>query len=338
MVVAFICDAELQQAIKRWQIWLASERRLSLHSQMAYSRDLAEFLSFLTNYHGEPPGLSVLSGLAAVDFRAWLARRAAPDAGYHGRGLQRSSTGRALSSLRGFFRWLARQDLIENTVLAAIKAPKRPHTVPKALTVPEADQLMTVMMDDQKQVGNNKFWVVLRDQALLMLLYGSGLRIGEALSLQACDVPRPQSVASKSVMSKSVMLRVNGKGGRQRLVPVLSIVSEALEAYRQACPWFQTRAAIAPETPFFKGVRGGRLNPRLLQRRIEKLRMALDLPTTTTPHALRHSFATHLLVAGGDLRTIQELLGHASLSTTQHYTNIDTAQMLAVYEKSHPHA
>lgn len=318
--IAFTCEPSLAVAIADWRDWLASERRLSPNTLDAYSRDLAGFLSFLAGHLGGPPNLVDLEALKPADFRAWLARRAAADAGIHGTGLKRTSTARALSAVRGFFRWMARTGLIENAAAQTVKAPKPPKAVPKALTVPESDRVL-----DTAAELSDEDWIGARDVALLTLLYGCGLRLGEALSITRGQAPTPDNGFKTLV--------VTGKGNKQRMVPVLPVVAEAIGAYLSICPW-----PIAPKRPLFVGARGGPLSPRIAQRQMQRLRLLLDLPEGATPHALRHSFATHLLAEGGDLRTIQELLGHASLSTTQRYTDVDAARLLTVYDKAHPRA
>jgi len=302
---------DLRQALAEWQAWLAHEKRVSSHTLIAYQRDLSDFLGFLVEHLGGSPSLAALSDLRAADFRAWLARRASG-------GLARSSTARALSTLRNFFRWAARRGLMENAALAGLRTPRQDQPVPKALTVAEARQAVTTvgeLSDDD--------WVGLRDTAVLLLLYGAGLRIGEALSLTAGEAPKPGQDH----------LQVTGKGRKQRQVPLLPGIPEAIAAYMAACPH-----PLAPAGPLFLGKRGGPLGPRAIQLKLQDLRGLLGLPETATPHALRHSFATHLLGGGGDLRAIQELLGHASLSTTQRYTAVDAARLIEVYDKAHPRA
>jgi integrase/recombinase XerC len=309
-VARFSADSELQTAIVLWQTWLVAERRASAHTVAAYARDLAAFLDFLTVHRGEVPSPALLGALSPADFRAFLAARA-------GDGLKRSSTARGLSVLRGFFRFLDRRGLVHNAALAGVRTPKLPKSVPKALAADEAD----LAIDHAPDVANQG-WLGQRDTALLTLLYGAGLRIGEALGLTRRDAP----VAPGT-------LTITGKGGKQRMVPILPQVAEAVRTYLAACPF-----ALRAEDPLFVGARGGPLHPRIVQGQMAKLRIALGLPDGATPHALRHSFATHLLAAGGDLRAIQELLGHASLSTTQRYTAVDAARLMAVYAKAHPRA
>jgi integrase/recombinase XerC len=306
--------ADLAAGIEDWQRWLRHERRASAHTLAAYRRDLAGFLSFLSGHLGKPACLADLAGLTRADFRAWLAARSAS-------ALQATSTARALSVVRNFFRFLARHGRVENAILGSVRTPRLPRAVPKALTADEAAEAVEAAGDEDGEP-----WIAKRDTAILALLYGCGLRLGEALALNRRDAPRARGgeIASLVVM---------GKGRKQRAVPVLPAVAAAIADYLAACP-FEGDG----DTPLFRGARGARLSPRLVQLRLQGLRARLGLPDTATPHALRHSFATHLLAGGGDLRAIQELLGHASLSTTQRYTEVDTAALLAVYDKAHPRA
>jgi len=300
---------DLRAAIGLWTAWLGGERRVSAHTLAAYGRDLAGFCDFLTEHLGEMPSLAAVAALRPADFRAYLAQRAAL-------GIERSSMARSLSVLRGFVRFLDRRGLGRSTALAALRAPKLPHTVPKPLTVDDAigaaDTVGMLAISD---------WQGKRDAAIVTLLYGCGLRLSEALGLRRDEAPAGEIMA------------ITGKGSKQRLVPVLPAVRAAVAEYLAACPY-----GLAKEGPLFVGARGGPLNPRLVQRQMAALRGYLGLPDTATPHALRHSFATHLLGAGGDLRAIQELLGHASLSTTQRYTSVETERLMAVYESAHPRA
>ena len=303
--------ADLAEAACDWSAWLEQERRLSPNTLAAYRSDLSAFLRFLTEHLGEVPGIGQIALLKPADLRAWLAERAKQE-------LARSSSNRALSAVRSFLRWLSRNNLVDTTALASLKGPRTPRALPKAIAVDEAAELAAVLEDSATEP-----WIGARDLSLLLLLSGCGLRIGEALSLRRADAPPPGTD----------VLRVIGKGRKERVVPVLPAVAEAIEQYLQLCPYPQSR-----EDPLFLGVRGGPLSPRILQRSLHELRMRFGLPDWATPHALRHSFATHLLAAGGDLRTIQELLGHASLSTTQRYTAVDAARLSSVYRRAHPRA
>jgi integrase/recombinase XerC len=305
----FAVAEDLRAAIGAWLEWLAAERRASAHTIAAYGRDLAAFFDFLLTHRGELPDLAAMSGLAPADFRAFLARRAMA-------GSERTTIARGLSVLRGFVRFLERRKLASAPGLAVLRAPKLPQSVPKPLTIDDADAAIEAAGD-----VSTSAWQQKRDIAILTLLYGCGLRISEALGLSRGEAPNGE------------MLVVTGKGRKQRHVPVLSAVREAVADYIAACPYPLTR-----EGPLFVGARGGPLSPRLVQRQMQTLRGMLGLPDTATPHALRHSFATHLLGGGGDLRAIQELLGHASLSTTQRYTKVEPEHLLKVYEQAHPRA
>ncbi len=309
MIGAFAAP-EVAAAAQAWRDWLVHERRYSNHTVTNYCRDVDAFLSFLRTHLDEPPDKGALARATTLDFRAWLADR-------HARGFSRPSTARALSAVRSFFRQLARQGFVENTALNAIRAPKLPQSVPKALDAGDALDLIAAA----GAVTGAAPWLAARDKALLLLLYGCGLRIGEALGL----TPR-QAGAGGSI-------RVLGKGNKERVVPLLPAVSKALAAYIRLRPF-----AAEPDAPLFIGVRGGPLNPAQAQARVRQLRRELGLPETATPHALRHSFATHLLAGGGDLRSIQELMGHESLSTTQRYTAVDAARLGQVHRGHHPRA
>ncbi|MHA1107580.1 MAG: tyrosine recombinase XerC [Alphaproteobacteria bacterium] len=299
-------------AVYDWRNWIANERRASDHTLDAYSRDLATFLDFLTNHLGQPPDLATLSALTASDFRSYLAHRMK-------QGVSHATSARAMSTLRNFFRYLDRNALAHNSAIGVIRTPKPRPPVPKPLS---EDEALDVLVAASYDSGINRApWICRRDTALFTLLYGCGLRIDEALKLNRRDTP-----AADTMM-------VDGKGGKQRIVPVLPLVIQSIAAYLEACP-FQ----VPPDGPLFLGARGGRLNPGVVQREMRRLRILLNLPESATPHALRHSFATHLLGAGGDLRTIQELLGHSSLSTTQRYTEVDSARLLKVYRDAHPRA
>jgi integrase/recombinase XerC len=308
-LVRFSVSDDLRAAIGLWVGWLAGERRASAHTVAAYGRDLAFFLDFLNEHLGELPTLAAIDALRPADFRAYLARRAQDR-------IERSSLARGLSVLRGFLRFLQRRGLASTTALVALRSPKLPQSLPKPLTIDDA----TASLAAAGELATNQ-WQGKRDTAILALLYGCGLRLSEALGLTRWEAPLAE------------MLAITGKGGKQRLLPVLPAVREAVADYLGACPLF-----LAKEGPLFVGARGGPLNPRLVQRQMVLLRGYLGLPDTATPHALRHSFATHLLGAGGDLRAIQELLGHASLSTTQRYTSVETERLLAIYDAAHPRA
>jgi integrase/recombinase XerC len=300
---------DLAAAIASWQDWLTHERRAARHTIDGYLHDLNGLFAFLTEHLGAAPSLADLAALRAADIRAWLARRA-------GESRARTSTARALSATRSLFRFLDRTHVLSNPAVALVTAPRLPRSVPKPLAQDEtADAL------EQAGALASEAWIGKRDVALLTLLYGCGLRLDEALQLDRGEAPKRDT------------MMITGKGNKTRLVPVLPAVREAIADYLAVCPY-----QGANDTPLFVGARGGRLNPRMAQGLMQRLRGALGLASTATPHALRHSFATHLLAAGGDLRTIQELLGHASLSTTQRYTAVMPEQLLAVYDKAHPRA
>jgi integrase/recombinase XerC len=286
--------------------WLAEERRAAKLTVAAYGADLAGFLGFLTLHLGGEPDLAALAALRAADFRAWLTRCANDGQGA-------ATRARHVAAVRTFFRYLARHHGVDNPQLALLATPRARKPLPKSLTEAQA---LSVASDIGELTDGH---LALRDTALFALLYGSGLRIAEALALDLRDAPRPGGA-----------LRVTGKGNKQRDVPVLAPVRDAIAR------WIAVHPNPAPDQPLFVGARGGRLNPRIAQRSIQLFREMNGLPDHATPHALRHSFATHLLAQGADLRSIQELLGHASLSTTQVYTSVDTAQLLAVWHRTHP--
>ncbi len=300
----------LGAAVDGWLAHLAAERGLAANTLEAYGRDLRQFLAFLSARLSRAPGLADLAALAPKDFRAYMAHRRR--AGASSRSLARS-----LSALRAFFRHLETEALARNRAIRSVALPKTPRAIPRPLTVEKARSVVTGDPFAERD------WIAARDAAVLILLYGSGLRISEALGLTVAEAPT----------GLRDVLCIRGKGGRERLVPVLPIGQEAVRRYLALCPYPQ-----GPADPLFLGARGGPLSPRVVQLLMQRLRGALGLPDTATPHALRHSFATHLLGAGADLRQIQELLGHASLSTTQVYTEVDRARLLKVFEAAHPRA
>jgi integrase/recombinase XerC len=291
---------------------LRAERRLSPKTLEAYARDVRQCLDFLCEHFGERVTLARFAGLEATDIRAFMAMRRADEIA--GRSLMR-----ALAGLRSFGRFLEREGKGRVGALSAIRAPKIAKSLPKPLQMASAKRLTDA---DERAGETRETWILARDAAVMALLYGSGLRISEALSLKRRDVPRP---------GEGDVLIVTGKGNKTRMVPVLQNVLGLIDEYAAMCPY-----PLAAEQPIFVGARGGPLSPRIIQLTMERLRGALGLPDSATPHALRHSFATHLLSRGGDLRAIQELLGHASLSTTQVYTGIDSERLLEVYRSTHP--
>ncbi|UQD77093.1 tyrosine recombinase XerC [Bradyrhizobium japonicum] len=305
-------DLSIAQEMTRWLSHLGAERRLSPKTLEAYGRDLRQCLDFLSNHWGERVTLSRFAALEATDIRAFMAMRRADDIA--GRSLMR-----ALAGLRSFGRFLEREGKGKVGALSAIRAPKVAKTLPKPLPMASAKRLADA---DERAGEERETWVLARDAAVMALLYGSGLRISEALGLKRREVPRP---------GEGDVLIVTGKGNKTRMVPVLQNVLALVQEYVAMCPY-----PLPAEGPIFLGARGGPLSPRIIQLAMERLRGALGLPDSATPHALRHSFATHLLSRGGDLRAIQELLGHSSLSTTQIYTGIDSERLLEVYASAHP--
>lgn len=300
---------DVRAQIAHWLTHLMGERRASPATTENYLRDLTRFFEFLIDHLGSDADLAALQHLTTTDFRAFLARRRAD-------GLSNRSLARTLSSVRSFFRYLERENILSNVAVSTLKTPKTPRSLPKPLTPDDALRLL-----DEAETTQAKPWVGARDAALLTLIYGCGLRIAEALALNREDAPLAQT------------LRIVGKGHKERLVPVLPAARKAVDDYLARCPF-----ALTPGDPLFVGIRGSRLGPRQVQAATKRLRQRMGLSDTVTPHALRHSFATHLLNAGGDLRTIQELLGHASLSTTQIYTQVETARLLDIYRTAHPRA
>lgn len=300
------------QARDALQHWLETQKSLkgaSENTLKAYNADTVDFITFMTSYKNEPQGLAALSRITTRDMRAWMAATRGTDVGAR-------SLARKLSSVKSFYRWLSEREGFEPTAVLTIRAPKFQKKLPRPLAVDAAKAMIETV-----EFQTPHAWVAARDSAVLTLLYGCGLRISEALGLTGADVPLPDT------------LRIFGKGGKERVVPVLPAAREAVQVYLRVCPH-----PLEPTSPLFRGIRGGALNPRAIQVVMAKARMQLGLPATATPHAMRHSFATHLLSAGGDLRSIQELLGHASLSTTQAYTAVDTARLMEVYDRAHPKA
>jgi len=299
-------------ALDRMQAWLASEKALkgaSENTLKAYQKDVLGFVSFMTTHKGEPQGLKPLARITVPDMRSWMASE-------RRRGTSPRSLARALSAVKTFYRWLAPREGFEPTAVLSTRAPKFVNKLPRPLSEDAAKHVLETV-----ELQSSEPWVAARNTAVFTLLYGCGLRISEALGLLGKDLPLGD------------VLRISGKGAKERLVPVLPAAREAVETYVAQCPF-----PIEDDQAVFRGKRGGALNPRLVQKTIEQTRMQLGLPASATPHAMRHSFATHLLSAGGDLRAIQELLGHASLSTTQAYTAVDNARLMEVYAKAHPRA
>jgi integrase/recombinase XerC len=304
-------SADLDAALERWRDYLRHERNASDLTIDSYARDWRQLCAWLGHRLGHAPCLGDVRQLDARAIRAFLAHR-------RRLGVENRSLARSMSSFRQFFRWLEASATLKNHAILKVSTPRVPRGLPKPLTVAKA---VDVVADDDG--ASDADWIRARDAAVLLLLYGAGLRISEALGLMLEDAPTP---------GRDV-LRIMGKGGKERLVPILPAIQEAVARYLALCPFQLERGE-----PIFRGAKGGPLSPRIIQLLMERLRGALGLPETATPHALRHSFATHLLSSGADLRQIQELLGHASLSTTQVYTEVDRDRMLKIYDLAHPRA
>lgn len=302
-------DRDILSARSKWLAALSQTRRMADLTVEAYERDTRQFFYFLVEHLGEQPSLKNLCDLRVADFRSFMAYRR-----NHGAGAR--SLGRGMAGLRSFFSYLERQGLADIPAARIVRSPKQPKSLPKPLSVDDALHLV-----DEKTQLEEEPWIAARNAAVLTLLYGCGLRISEALALTPNDFLDPTANS----------IYITGKGGKMRMVPLMKVVHDAINDYCKSCPYI-----LPKDQPLFRGARGGKLQPAIIQRSIQSLRASLGLPATVTPHALRHSFATHLLSRGGDLRTIQELLGHASLSTTQIYTGVDTDRLLDIYEKAHP--
>jgi integrase/recombinase XerC len=298
-----------EAALADWLAHMRAMKGAAAHTLAAYGRDVRGFLVFLADYHGAPVTPAQVVSLPARDLRAWMAAQRA-------RGLSARSVARAMSAVRGFAGWLADRQGLEATDILSARPPRYRRNLPRPLTEPDARRMLATVGDAAAED-----WIAARDTAVVTLLYAGGLRISEALGLTGASHPLPD------------MLRITGKGGKERLVPVLPAARAAVARYAALCPF-----DLPPDGPLFRGAKGGALNPRLVALAMERTRAALGLPASATPHAMRHSFATHLLSAGGDLRAIQELLGHASLSTTQGYTAVDAARLMDSYAAAHPRA
>jgi integrase/recombinase XerC len=312
-LATFPAAPDLVAAAVAWLQHLAHERRLSESTIEAYGRDARQYLSFLEKRFGAPPAVSDFTDCAPGDLRAFLAHRRAE--GVEGRSLQR-----ALSALKSLARHIARQTGQTAAALGAVRAPKSGRRLPRPLSAPDAKAMTTTALREGEA---REPWVLARDAAVLALCYGAGLRISEALSIRRADAP----------IGETETVTIVGKGQKSRSAPIIAPVRKAIEDYLSLCPF-----VLKPAGPLFVGAKGGPLSPRIVQLAMERMRGALGLAETATPHALRHSFATHLLARGGDLRTIQDLLGHVSLSTTQVYTGVDSARLLAAYRSAHPRA
>jgi len=302
-----LCADDLVEVLGRWQDWLKFEKYVSPHTFRAYVGDVTHFITFLSGYLEITPSLNDLSEVTLRDFRAWMSHKAMDKA-------SNASRARALSGVKNFLSWLDRQGVLHNAAIGTVRSPKLPHKLPRPLHENQARRVL-----DSTDGYARENWIAARDEALLTLLYGCGLRIDEALQLNLADLPRND------------VLRVVGKGRKMREVPVIEIVQQKIAAYLAVCPY-----PSSPERPLFVGEQGKRLNQGMAQKAMRNIRRNLSLPENTTPHALRHSFATHLLQNGANLREIQELLGHASLSTTQRYTEVNGEELLRVYKAAHP--
>ena len=299
----------IRSAVNDWLARLSALRDISQNTRKAYRADVESLVSFLTGHKGALPTPATLAGIDVEDMRAFMAHERA-------RGLSPRSLARRLSALKNFHHWLGEREGKDSSEVLSLRSPKHNRNLPRPI---EADDAFALI--DQVETQAQQAWVAARDVAVLTLLYGCGLRVSEALALVGAEHPLP------------ALLRIRGKGGKERQVPVLPVAREAVADYVRLCPH-----RLARNEPLFRGIRGGPLNSRNVREVMRQLRIRLGLPSTATPHALRHSFATHLLQAGGDLRTIQELLGHASLSTTQVYTAVNNARLLEIYTNAHPRA
>jgi integrase/recombinase XerC len=306
------CAPDLAEALTGWEMYLRSEKNMSRHTLRAYGADIGSFVTFLAGHIGAAPSLDKLSEASLRDFRAWMSRRAMD-------GLCAASRARSLSGVKNFLRWLDKQGIMHNAAIGTVRTPKLPHKLPRPLQEQQALRITRDNKIPDSGAGNNENWMERRNRALFTLLYGCGLRIDEALSLNIRDMPR------------SGFLRVIGKGRRERQVPVLQAVEDELKSWLKFYPFPNEN-----NNPLFPGARGKRLNQGVAQKAMRDLRRALMLPESATPHALRHSFATHLLENGANLREIQEMLGHASLTSTQRYTEIDGKKLMDTYKNAHP--
>ena len=297
--ITFFADRKLLEQIKNWQNWLLNERKYSSHTTEAYARDLSQFLSFFS----ETSTLSNLQTLPISEFRRFISAH---------KNLNKTSLARKISSIRNFFNWLDNKGIIHNSAISILNSPKKNKNLPRALDISQALELL-----DETPNFADENWIKLRDIAIFTLLYGCGLRISEAINTNIGDFDNKD------------FLRIKGKGNKERIVPLLPIVNQAINTYLEACPYKQQRGEA-----LFLGARGERISPRIIQRQMEKIRNYMGLPKNITPHSLRHSFATHLLAAGTDLRSIQELLGHSSLSTTQRYTEVEISHLQEEYQKA----
>ena len=304
--ITYQTDENVLNLIQKWQKWLQNERRYSFNTLDGYCRDLSDFFGFLSNKLGHTAQIEDLRNIDVRTFRSYISTRA-------DRHLCKTTIARNISTLKNFFRWLDDNDIVKDSALSIISSPRLPKSLPKALEVNEANTILRKASNFSKNE-----WQGLRDTGVFTLLYGCGLRISEALSLNFGDITRQNNI-----------LRIRGKGNKERIVPLLPVVVDAIDEYVQNCPY-----RFKEGEPLFVGARGERLLPRIIQRQLQKIRISLGLSDSLTPHALRHSFATHLLAEGTDLRSIQELLGHNSLATTQRYTDVQTETLKKEYQKA----
>ncbi len=302
-------SAALVNVLDAWLNWLRGVDGLAPNTLDAYRRDVNGYLAFMSRHFGDTSGLTQLERVGISDMRSWMASE-------RGRGVSARSLARALSAVKNFTAWLAHREGFDATAVLSTKSPRFEKKLPRPLSEEAARGMI-----DTVELQSRESWIAARDTAILTLLYGCGLRISETLDLTGADYPIEE------------ILRVVGKGGKERIVPVLPVGRLAVDDYVRLCPY-----PVKTGAPLFRGVRGGRLGPRPVQKAVQAARMQLGLPATATPHAMRHSFATHLLAAGADLRAIQELLGHSTLSTTQAYTSVSTERLMEVYEAAHPRA
>lgn len=300
--IKYNADDDLQSIIARWKQYLASEKMYSAHTLDAYTRDLALFINFFE----KEQNLQEIESKTVHDFRAFLSYR-------NKKNINKSSIAREMSAVKNFYNWLDRNELAKNSAISIISSPKQDKSIPKALDVDDTFRVLNLAFKEASSP-----WQGLRDKAIFTILYGCGLRISEALSLNIGDI------------GSADIIKIRGKGNKERIVPILPIVIETIDEYLAACPY-----DLKQGEPIFVGARGERLSPRIVQRQMQKIRGILGLSDNLTPHALRHSFATHLLAEGTDLRAIQELLGHSSLSTTERYTDVEISTLKTEYEKSH---
>lgn len=301
------CDTKLQKAIAHWFEWMQSERRYSPETIERYQKDFVYFLSFLQDHTGGELNLKTLLGLEAADFRAFMASR-------HNAGMQRVSIARILSTIRSFYKFLAKKEYGQNAAITVIRSPKLPKTLPRAIAGAEAEALL-----DGSDILSDIPWIQKRNMAMFALMYGAGMRVGEVVGLNRNNAPVNDTTV------------ITGKGNKQRVVPILPQIQKAVRDYIDHCP-----LPLAANDPLFIGQKGKRLQRTNIAGMVRQLRAAMGLPEHTTPHALRHSFATHLLNGGADLRSIQELLGHANLSTTQRYAQVEVEKMLDIHARAHP--